>query len=52
MNLDRLKQAEANFLASYPGGFNHTDMQAIHKKHPVDRVAASARELLRKNRFA
>ncbi|MGJ8670440.1 MAG: hypothetical protein ACSHXK_13185 [Oceanococcus sp.] len=42
MNLDKLKQAEADFLNLYPGGFLHEDMQAIGKKHKVDQRVAEA----------
>lgn len=51
MNLKRLKQAEAEFLARYPGGFNHPDMVTIGKKHNVGRMTEQAKELLNKKAF-
>lgn len=38
MNLDKLKQAEANFLQAYPAGFADPAMQAVRKKHNVDKL--------------
>ncbi len=38
LNNDRLLQAQAEFLSSYPGGFAHPDMQAIAKKHKVSKM--------------
>ena len=51
MNLKRLKQAEAEFLARYPGGFNHPDMVTIGKKHNVGKMTEQAKELLSKKAF-
>ena len=51
MNLKRLKQAEAEFLARYPGGFNHPDMVTIGKKHNVAKMTEQAVELLSKKAF-
>ena len=51
MNLKRLKQAEAEFLARYPGGFNHPDMITIGKKHNVGKMTEQAKELLNKKAF-
>ncbi|MDC0994922.1 hypothetical protein OAT01_04290 [Pseudomonadales bacterium] len=51
MNLKRLKQAEAEFLARYPGGFNHPDMVTIGKKHNVGKMTEQAKELLNKKAF-
>ena len=51
MNLKRLKQAEAEFLARYPGGFNHPDMVTIGKKHNVGNMTEQAKELLSKKSF-
>ena len=51
MNLKRLKQAEAEFLARYPGGFNHPDMITIGKKHNVGKMTEQAKELLSKKAF-
>lgn len=37
MNLPLLKSSEEQFLQRYPGGFNHPEMQAISKKHQVEK---------------
>lgn len=46
MNLNKLKQAEASFLLRYPEGFADPAMQAVRKKHNVDRIVAYAQESL------
>ena len=51
MNLKRLKQAEAEFLARYHGGFNHPDMITIGQKHNVGKMTEQAKELLSKKSF-
>ena len=51
MNLKRLKQAEAEFLARYPGGFNQPNMVTIGKKHNVGKMTEQAKELLSKKAF-
>ena len=38
MNTAKLKQAEQAFLSRYPGGFTHPDMQAIGKRHKIDKM--------------
>ena len=38
MNAGRLRQAESEFLARYPGGFDHPDMVAVGKKHKVPQM--------------
>ncbi len=38
MNLEKLKQAEAEFLARYPEGFDDPGMAHIKKSHPVDKL--------------
>lgn len=40
MNLDKLREAEANFLHRYPGGFADPAMVAVKKKHNVDKLVA------------
>ena len=37
MNIEKLRTAEAQFLQRYPGGFLHPDMQALAKKHKMDK---------------
>jgi hypothetical protein len=46
MNTDKLRQAEARFLGSYPGGFADPGMAHIKKKHDVDKLVAFAQEQL------
>ena len=46
MNIDKLKEAEANFLQAYPNGFADEAMQTIRKKHNVDKVVAFAQDNL------
>ncbi len=43
MNLEKLKQAELEFLARYPGGFGDPALAPIRKKHNVDQLTAFAR---------
>lgn len=38
MNLNRLRQAEADFLYQYPGGFDNPEMIEIRKKHKLDKM--------------
>lgn len=51
MNIDRLKRAEELFLARYPGGFSHPEMQAIGKKHKMDKMISLSSELFAKKNF-
>ena len=51
MNLKKLKQAEAAFLAQYPEGFKHPDMVKIGKKHKMDSMIAQVQESFAKPRF-
>ncbi len=44
MNLEKLKQAESNFLQRYPGGFNHPEMLEISKKHKLEKTSSMAQE--------
>ncbi len=44
MNQDKLKVAEANFLAQYPKGFADEGMQTILKRHNMDKMLAFAQE--------
>ena len=39
MNIRKLREAEAAFLAHFPKGFNDPGMEKIKKSHPVDRLA-------------
>jgi hypothetical protein len=51
MNKKKLKIAEVEFMQRYPGGFSHPDMQAIGKKHRVDKMVALAQEEFAKGKF-
>jgi hypothetical protein len=52
MNVDRLRDAEAQFLLRYPGGFANEEMQAIlRKRHNVGRLSEFATEALAEQRF-
>lgn len=48
MNLNKLQEAEAQFLQRYPGGFADPAMQPIKKKHNVDKLVDFTRESLRR----
>jgi hypothetical protein len=43
VNIRRLKEAEAAFLAQFPQGFNDPGMEKIRKSHNVEKLAAFAR---------
>lgn len=51
MNINKLKQAEAQFLARYPAGFADPGMTAIKKKHNVDKLAEFTRGNLTRTNF-
>ncbi len=51
MNIKKLKQAEAAFLAQYQGGFKHPDMVAIGKKHKMDSMIEQVQESFKKSKF-
>lgn len=52
MNLHKLKQAEAEFLHRYPGGFNNPELIAIRsKKHKPDQMIALAQESFSRGNF-
>ena len=38
MNLQRLKQAETDFLIRYPGGFQDSEMESTIKKHKMSKM--------------
>lgn len=52
MNKEKLLEAEASFLQTWPGGFNHPDMQAIGRKHKMEQMIAMARDCFAKARFS
>jgi hypothetical protein len=51
LNLKRLKQAEAEFLARYPKGFADPGLAPIVKKHNIDRLSEFARANLTRSHF-
>lgn len=52
MNLERLKQAEMNFLQRYPEGFNHPEMLEISKKHKLEKISSMAQERFSIDKFS
>ena len=51
MNLKKLKQAEAGFLARYPKGFKDPGLEDIRKKHNIDKLTEFARANLTRSHF-
>jgi len=51
LNTKRLKQAEADFLKRYPGGFEHPEMIELGKKHKKDQMTKLAQESFAKGNF-
>ena len=51
MNIKKLKQAEAEFLARYPEGFDDPAMAPIKKKHNVDKLTEFAQANLTRTHF-
>jgi hypothetical protein len=52
MNIERLKQAEQEFLAQHPEGFNSPDMLEISKKHRMNKLIEFAQENFAPEKFA
>lgn len=52
MNFDRLKQAEANFLQHYPGGFNDPELVEVGKRHNLQKMTTLCEEQLNEACFA
>ena len=52
MNLEKLKEAEAVFLAHYPGGFDDPGLERVRKSHNVGRLSEFTRENLTAITFA
>ncbi len=44
MNSDILKAAEKKFMVDYPGGYDNEQMQAVAKKHRMDKLVALSHE--------
>ena len=51
MNIEKLRQAEADFLARYPGGFADPGLAPIRKKHNVEKLSEFARANLTRTHF-
>ncbi len=51
MKLKRLKQAEAEFMLRYPGGFSHPDMVEIGKKHKMAKLIETSQDLFDAKNF-
>lgn len=51
MNLDKLKEAEANFFAFYPKGFEDVGLLPIIKRHNTEGIGKSVQELFAPERF-
>ncbi len=51
MNITKLEQAQAAFLERFPGGFAHPEMQAMAKKHKVDKMTSLVQERFAKAKF-
>jgi hypothetical protein len=51
VNFDKLRDAEAVFLQSYPEGFASPELEAVRKRHNVARLAEFAASALAPNRF-
>jgi hypothetical protein len=51
MNFERLKQAEADFLYQYPGGFENPEMIEVRKKHKLDKMIEMTQEAFVKRNF-
>jgi hypothetical protein len=51
LNLKKLKQAEAEFLARYPGGFADPGLAPIMKKHNIGKLNEFARSNLTRSHF-
>ena len=51
MNKKKLLLAEARFMRRYPGGFLNPEMQAIGKKHKVNKMFALAQDEFARKKF-
>lgn len=51
MNLKKLKEAEANFFAFYPKGFEDEALLPIIKRHNTEGIGKSVRELFAPEKF-
>jgi len=51
LNYQKLKDAEGSFLQRYPGGFADPGMEAVKKKHNVDKLVEFAQQNLVRANF-
>ncbi|MCC7430828.1 hypothetical protein IT568_08305 [bacterium] len=51
MNLKKLKQAEKDFFAKFPDGFNSPEMLELAKKHRLDKLAELTQKAFAKENF-
>lgn len=51
MNIEKLKQVEADFFYRFPGGFANPEMVAIRKKHQLDKMIEITQEAFVKRNF-
>jgi hypothetical protein len=51
MNLEKLKQAEEQFFAKYPGGFDNPEMIQIRKKHSLQKMFELTQDAFAKQNF-
>jgi len=51
MNVRKLKEAETEFLQTYPGGFLHPTMVELGKKHRMEQMVAMAQECFAEDCF-
>ena len=51
MNIKKLKAAEENFLGRYPGGLGDPEIEAIAKKHKMEKMTELTREYFAKKNF-
>ena len=48
LDINKLHQAEADFLVQYPGGFNNPAIVEIVKKHRMEKMVSMAKECFSK----
>lgn len=51
LNYQKLREAEAQFLQTYPGGFSDPGLASIKKKHPIEKLTQYAQQNLTRENF-
>lgn len=51
MNIKKLKESEKEFLKTYPDGFKDAKMEAIAKKHKMDKMVTFTQDSFKKTNF-